>query len=437
MNSSEIIALNDCKSKVQMVHVNNEVGKNDLLKAVIAEIVTNIVDLVCRGCISFDYPFDRSNIVDPTSFRIDHSARNNDKFSESAFAVHSSSDSSDDEFDRILKSIRRQISLQRDEEDDDIEVAVSAKTNAKPVEHEYDIMPAIEELRIHVEEDILLEQFGRIVNIVDRLIVIEANSNIALDFDTVIFDAERNAVGRIFDIFGPVAKPMYAILFNDIKEANERRVGSAMYYAPAASQFTHAIFTEKLRQEKATDGCWDGEGECPDDMLAFSDDETEQRYKAKHRSLKVYRGQHMFDSPKNKKARYSSKRGRSKCRNRRHNITRQFRNGFEQYGGNAAGINFEQNSMQQSSLWSAAVNKNGFRRLQSDLRLTSLGIPECPNYSFFERNMDSRQQLSFHSLLKDEEMLHGVFPRTNEILLQNMNNLSAQHTTLNSSLNNL
>lgn len=30
-------------------------------------------------------------------------------------------------------------------------------------------MPAIEELRIHVEEDILLEQFGRIVNIVDRL----------------------------------------------------------------------------------------------------------------------------------------------------------------------------------------------------------------------------------------------------------------------------
>lgn len=27
--------------------------------------------------------------------------------------------------------------------------------------------------------------------------MIEADSNIALDFDTVIFDAERNAVGRV------------------------------------------------------------------------------------------------------------------------------------------------------------------------------------------------------------------------------------------------
>lgn len=70
---------------------------------------------------------------------------------------------------RILENTRRQMSLQREEEDDDIEIAFSAKTNAKLVEHEYDIMPAIEELRIHVEEDILLEQFGRIVNIVDRL----------------------------------------------------------------------------------------------------------------------------------------------------------------------------------------------------------------------------------------------------------------------------
>lgn len=61
------------------------------------------------------------------------------------------------------------MSLQREEEDDDMEVATSVKTNTKLIEHEYDTMPAIEELRIHVEEDILLEQFGKIVNIVDRL----------------------------------------------------------------------------------------------------------------------------------------------------------------------------------------------------------------------------------------------------------------------------
>ncbi|VDK78822.1 unnamed protein product [Onchocerca ochengi] len=231
------------RSKTQMICLDSEVGKDDSMQAVVAEIVTNIVDLVCKRCISFNHFLDRFNIVDPTNFR------RNKELSESAFTLQSSSDSSDDEFDRILENTRRQTSLQQEEEDDDVEVTTSMKTNAKLIEHEYDTMPAIEELRIHVEEDILLKKLGKIVNIVDRLVVIEADSNIALDFDTVIFDSERNAVGRVFDVFGPVIKPMYAILFNDIKEANEWKMGSAMYYAPLASQFTHTIFTEKLRQQ--------------------------------------------------------------------------------------------------------------------------------------------------------------------------------------------
>lgn len=39
-------------------------------------------------------------------------------------------------------------------------------------------------------------------------------------------------------------------------------------------------------REKVSDGCWDGEGECPDDLLAFSDDEAERRYNAKRRHKK-------------------------------------------------------------------------------------------------------------------------------------------------------
>uniref|UniRef100_A0A8R1XVF9 H/ACA ribonucleoprotein complex non-core subunit NAF1 n=1 Tax=Onchocerca volvulus TaxID=6282 RepID=A0A8R1XVF9_ONCVO len=362
------------RSKTQMICLDSEVGKDDSMQAVVAEIVTNIVDLVCKRCISFNHFLDRFNIVDPTNFSSVFSKhyiaflkiayfRRNKELSESAFTLQSSSDSSDDEFDRILENTRRQTSLQQEEEDDDVEVTTSMKTNAKLIEHEYDTMPAIEELRIHVEEDILLKKLGKIVNIVDRLVVIEADSNIALDFDTVIFDSERNAVGRVFDVFGPVIKPMYAILFNDIKEANEWKMGSAMYYAPLASQFTHTIFTEKLRQQKVADGCWDGEGECPDDMLAFSDDEAEKRYKVKHRSAKISdERQHMLDSPRSKKARYLSKRGRSNCK--RYNITRQFRNGSEhkQYDASALNSNWKQNSMQQSFFWSATMNNNRFRQ---------------------------------------------------------------------------
>ncbi|VDN93846.1 unnamed protein product [Brugia pahangi] len=260
------------------------------------------------------------------------------------------------------------MSLQLEEEDDDVDIATSTKTNVKLIHHEYDTMPAIEELRIHVEEDILLKHFGRIVNVVDRLVVIEADSNTALDFDSVIFDSERNAVGRVFDIFGPVAKPMYAILFNDVEEASEWRVDSVMYYAPGASQ------------EKATDGCWDGEGECPDDMLAFSDDEVEQRYKAKHRSMKVSdRGQHIFGNPRNKKARHSSKYGRPKCRNNRSN-------GSKQYDGSTVDSHIEQNSARQSPFCSATVEKNGLRPFQHDLCFTSFGMVERSSHLFFERN---------------------------------------------------
>ncbi|VDK82934.1 unnamed protein product [Litomosoides sigmodontis] len=434
LNSNKTIDLNDRKSKVQTVRMNNE---NELAQTVVAEIVANMVDFVCRGCISFDYSF-RHNVVDPTNFRMALSAENNDKLSKSECAVQPSSDSSDDEFERILESTRSQTFLQ-EEEDDCTEVTVSAKTNVKVVVHEYDAMPAIEELRIHVEEDILLEQFGKIVNIVDRLVVIEADSNIALDFDTVIFDVERNAVGRIFDIFGPVIKPMYAILFNDIKEASEWRVGSAMYYAPSASQFTHTIFTEKLRQEKATDGCWDGEGECPDDMLAFSDDEAEQRYKAKHRSAKGGGGSlHMFDNPRNKKARYSSKNGLSKCMNsRRYNITRQFRNSVKQYGDSTVSSNLKQNPVEQSSFWPATMNKNEIRQFQPGFRLTSFGKPERPSHPFFERNIHSRQQSSFRSPAKDEKTVYGMLPWTSEIPLQAMNNLPVQHNALNAAFNTL
>ncbi|VDN83177.1 unnamed protein product, partial [Brugia pahangi] len=128
MNSDKIDAWIDHKNNIKTIRVNNEAGKDNLLQTVVAEVVCNIVDLVCKGCMSFDYFFDRFNIVGSASFRITQSTRNNE-LSKSAFTVQSSSDSSDDEFDRILKSTRRQMSLQLEEEDDDVDIATSTKTN--------------------------------------------------------------------------------------------------------------------------------------------------------------------------------------------------------------------------------------------------------------------------------------------------------------------
>ncbi|VDM47046.1 unnamed protein product [Toxocara canis] len=187
---------------------------------------------------------------------------------------------------RILAATRARWKGQTELEEDCEEIFTN-KRDAFPIEHEYDGMPAIEQLTIHVDDDLPMKPLGNVTNVVDCLVVVQAGSNIALDFDTVLFDGQRNAVGKVYDIFGAVSAPLYAVRFNTPEEARTHEIGMAVFYAPTDEQFTHHIFTEQLRNEKIVDPCWDGEGDCPDDELAFSDDESEKRYLAKHRRKKV------------------------------------------------------------------------------------------------------------------------------------------------------
>jgi len=54
-----------------------------------------------------------------------------------------------------------------------------------------------------------------------------------LDYDTVLFAEGRQAVGSIFEVFGPVCDTMYALRFNTAEEASSKMpVGSVVYYAP-------------------------------------------------------------------------------------------------------------------------------------------------------------------------------------------------------------
>ncbi|VDM95780.1 unnamed protein product [Thelazia callipaeda] len=163
--------------------------------------------------------------------------------------------------------------LLQHEDEDDLDPFLQ-KASSEFIEHEYDALPPIEELRIHVDEDVPLIRLGAIVSIFFS----HGSESFTSEYYLNIY------IFQVYDIFGPVSKPLYAILFNDVQEANQWKVGSAMYYAPSATQFTFPVFMEKLKQEKVTDSCWDGDGECPDELLTFSDDEAEKQYKAKHRS---------------------------------------------------------------------------------------------------------------------------------------------------------
>ena len=80
-----------------------------------------------------------------------------------------------------------------------------------------------------------------------RLVNVKPESDVPpLDLDTVVFDKERNSVGRIFEIFGQVESPMYALRFNTPEDATKLPVGTELYYAPESEAMTKKIFTLDL-----------------------------------------------------------------------------------------------------------------------------------------------------------------------------------------------
>uniref|UniRef100_A0A915BM25 H/ACA ribonucleoprotein complex non-core subunit NAF1 n=1 Tax=Parascaris univalens TaxID=6257 RepID=A0A915BM25_PARUN len=224
-----------------------------------------------------------------------------------------SDEDSEEEFNRILYATRAKWKEECDINDGEYEGSSVTRKESFAIEHEYDCLPQLERLTIHVEQDVPLKPLGNVVSVVDCLVVIQANSNIALDFDTVLFDRRRNAIGKIYDILGAVSAPLYAIRFNTSDEANSHDIGMEIFYAPTMNEFTHHIFTEQLRKEKISDPCWDGEGECPEDEVVFSDDEAEKRYKAKHRYKKI-----STSSNPNKKEGQS---GGKRRRDEKHDVT--------------------------------------------------------------------------------------------------------------------
>ncbi|VDN36455.1 unnamed protein product [Gongylonema pulchrum] len=109
-------------------------------QAVISEVVNSVVDSACTDCKDRDcdeeHFADRFKISDPTNFR----------------------------FFETISQVRPENQAFKSEEN----VVPPCKTNSSIIEHEYDNLPAIEELSIHVLEDIPLVQFGKVVSIVDR-----------------------------------------------------------------------------------------------------------------------------------------------------------------------------------------------------------------------------------------------------------------------------
>lgn len=114
-----------------------------------------------------------------------------------------------------------------------------------------DDLPPIEQLQISVSEGELV-QVGVITSVVEQLIVVQGAKGMpALDIDTLLFvDGGKRALGRVFDVLGPVAEPLYAVRFNSEQEAKDIAAAfpapSPVYCAPNNPQHTAFVFLSQL-----------------------------------------------------------------------------------------------------------------------------------------------------------------------------------------------
>ncbi|NXI85318.1 NAF1 protein, partial [Rhipidura dahli] len=147
-----------------------------------------------------------------------------------------------------------------------------------------DELPPVEDLSVILPDNVELKLFGTVSSIIEQLVIIESLRGLPpVNEESIIFKEDRQAAGKIFEIFGPVSHPFYVIRFNSSEHIKEKgiNVQDSMYFAPSVEDFTQFIFAEKLKQEKGSDASWKNDQEPPPEALDFSDDEKEREAKQK------------------------------------------------------------------------------------------------------------------------------------------------------------
>lgn len=158
-----------------------------------------------------------------------------------------------------------------------------------PGELDIDDLPPIEDLHITLPRT-ELRQAGRVKHAVDQLLVVESErGQPVLDLDSVLFRADGTALGRVFDVLGPVAAPYYTVRFNTAQELTERALepGEPVLYAPLHAEVTQYVLESEVRKQRGSDASWENNNEPPPEHLDFSDDEQEREIRKQLRAART------------------------------------------------------------------------------------------------------------------------------------------------------
>ncbi|NXI40745.1 NAF1 protein, partial [Galbula dea] len=205
-----------------------------------------------------------------------------------AAAPSSDSDSDTDSDSSSTTSSSSSPSTVSDEEDHPSEKDNRSYCVKTKDELPVDELPPVEDLVIILPDDVELKLFGTVSSIIEQLVIIESLRGLPpVNEESIIFKEDRQAAGKIFEIFGPVLHPFYVLRFNSSEHIKAKgiHVQDSMYFAPSVEDFTRYIFAEKLREEKGSDASWKNDQEPPPEALDFSDDEKEREAKQKKKKL--------------------------------------------------------------------------------------------------------------------------------------------------------
>ncbi|XP_051801620.1 H/ACA ribonucleoprotein complex non-core subunit NAF1 isoform X2 [Acanthochromis polyacanthus] len=163
-------------------------------------------------------------------------------------------------------------------------------------------LPAVEEVCITLPEEADLQPVGTVSSILQQLVIIQSLKDTPpLNDDSILFRCDKLAVGKVFEVFGPVSSPLYIMRFNSADQIINMGLteGLTLYYAPAIKEYTEYILTQQLKLLKGSDASWKNDQEPPEEALDYSDDEKEQEAKRKVKNAKKKRNNSNTDNPAN------------------------------------------------------------------------------------------------------------------------------------------
>ena len=111
-------------------------------------------------------------------------------------------------------------------------------------------IPLVEVVKGSLPEDAKVIEVGVVQDVLENLVIVQSlGQGSPLDEDTLLCFVDREILGKVFETFGPVLKPLYSVRFNNPGEIDRTRAvkGAKVMYVPevCVSPFTDFSFPSK------------------------------------------------------------------------------------------------------------------------------------------------------------------------------------------------